>query len=196
MRHVVKYLSVCLISLDEEPRLPTFGYRHVFSLLGFLGFLVVYFLRVCVSVAVVSMAEEFHWTDGQRGAVLSSFFVGYILLQIPGGSTAERIGGKWIFGGGVAAACVFTLLTPMAAEVSFRCLIAVRALTGLCEGVTFPCMHAMLSRWAPPAERTSLGAFTYCGAGMGSVLAMPVTGNLEEEHVNDVKVTCFAILKL
>ena len=37
---------------------PRFGYRHVFSLLGFLGFLNVYAMRVNLSVAIVAMVNS------------------------------------------------------------------------------------------------------------------------------------------
>ena len=50
----------------------------------------------------------------------------------------------------------------------------------MAEGVTFPVMHAMLARWSPKIERTQMGAFTYCGANMGTVLSLPVTGWLCE----------------
>ncbi len=36
--------------------------------------------------------------------------------------------------------------------------------SGLGEGVTFPVMHAMLSQWAPPLERTKMCAMVYAGA--------------------------------
>ena len=29
------------------------------------------------------------------------FFYGYVLTQVPGGRLAEKVGGKWLFGGGV-----------------------------------------------------------------------------------------------
>ncbi len=98
------------------------------------------------------------------------------LTQIPGGFAAEKIGGKWVYGGGVFVACLFTLLTPWAAQRGLWPLMVVRALTGLFEGVTFPSMHAMLSRWAPPLERTTLSGLIYCGASMGTVVAMPIAG--------------------
>ena len=37
---------------------PRFGYRHVFSFLGFLGFLNVYAMRVNLSVAIVAMVNS------------------------------------------------------------------------------------------------------------------------------------------
>ena len=68
--------------MPYPPLLPRLGYRHVFALMGFLGFLVVYALRICVSVTVVLMATEFGWSETERGMVLGSFFVGYVILQV------------------------------------------------------------------------------------------------------------------
>ena len=48
---------------------------------------------------------------------------------------------------------VFTLLTPLAAnQKSIYFLYAVRIIEGLGEGVTFPAMLAMISRWSSPQE--------------------------------------------
>ncbi len=60
----------------------------------------------------------FAWDSQTQGLVLGSFFYGYVLTQYPGGRAAELYGGKWVFGVGIAATALFTLLTPVAAEVN------------------------------------------------------------------------------
>ena len=69
---------------------PRFGYRHVFSLLGFLGFLNVYAMRVNLSVAIVAMvnstsnsgtANNTNITDGTCPAPIT-----------PGNSTSDQTG--------------------------------------------------------------------------------------------------------
>ena len=67
------------------------------------------------------------------GWVLSAFFYGYLLTQIPGGWLATRFGGKHVYGLGIVATSVLTLLTPLAAEFSVWMLIAVRVLEGIFE---------------------------------------------------------------
>lgn len=42
--------------------------------------------------------KEFGWDEAMRGPVLSAFFVGYLLTQLPGGLIADRFGGKGILG--------------------------------------------------------------------------------------------------
>jgi len=91
---------------------------------------------------------------------------------------AERIGGKILFGGGVLVTAVLTLLTPVAARQSAYILIALRVLEGIGEGVTFPTMHALLSCWIPPLERSRSVTFIYSGAQLGTVIGIPLSGVL------------------
>lgn len=116
------------------------------AIMSFLGIFVVYVLRVIISVAVVPMQKEFGWSDTEKGAVLSAFFIGYIVLQIPGGWMARRYGGKLVFGFGVLWPAIITGLTPFAAS-SIPGLMVMRALTGLGESVTYPSLHALLGMY-------------------------------------------------
>ncbi len=67
------------------------------------------------------------------GWLLSAFFCGYILTQIPGGWLAHKYGAKYVYGIGIVMTAIFTLLTPIAADISVWALVAVRALEGLFE---------------------------------------------------------------
>ena len=42
-------------------------------------------------------------------------------------------------------------------------VIVVRALMGVCEGGTFPAVSAMMSKWAPQNERSSMSTSIYAG---------------------------------
>jgi len=42
-------------------------------------------------------------------------------------------------------------------------------LLGVCEGVTFPSLHAMTARWVPPNERNSFIARSYFGSTFGTI---------------------------
>ncbi|XP_046544379.1 sialin-like [Haliotis rubra] len=50
----------------------------------------------------------------------------------------------------------------------------------MAQGFAFPSIHSLWSKWAPVKERSRLVAFTYAGAQVGTVLAMPLTGLLCE----------------
>ena len=166
--------------------------RYLVAILSFLGFVNVYALRVNLSVALVAMttnktewrngneyvlaAAEFEWSSKLQGFLLSSFFYGYIITQIPGGYLASKYGGKNLFGAGILLTALFTILTPPSSRISPYLLVAVRMLEGLFEGVTFPCMHALWSKWAPPMERSKLVTISFSGPFAGTVLGMPLSG--------------------
>ncbi|XP_053566413.1 sialin [Bombina bombina] len=179
--------------------------RYNLALMAFLGFFMVYALRVNLSVALVEMVnttssdkvnqsdvcinqtvspvihhnskgKKYDWDAGTQGWILGSFFYGYILTQIPGGYIAGRVGSKMLLGLGILGTSIFTLLTPLAADLGAWYLVAVRALEGLGEGVTFPAMHAMWSSWAPPLERSRLLSLSYAGAQLGTVVSLPLSG--------------------
>lgn len=65
--------------------------------------------------------------------MLSSFFYGYIVTQLPGGFLALKFGGKNLFGLGILSTAVLTLLTPLAARENVAVLVSLRVLIGLCE---------------------------------------------------------------
>ncbi|XP_067000876.2 vesicular glutamate transporter 2 [Anabrus simplex] len=170
--------------------------RYIVAFLAFLGFFNVYALRVNLSVAIVAMTanrtvqgengtvsyvQDFDWDSKTQGLILSSFFYGYIVTQIPGGWLAMRVGGNRMFGIGLAATAFFTLLTPPLAHANVYLLVAVRVIEGLFEGVTYPCMHAVWAQWAPPLERSRMTSLAFSGSYVGTVVAMPLCGFLAKE---------------
>jgi MFS family permease len=64
------------------------------------------------------------------GTILSAFFYGYIVTQIPGGYLATRYGGKYVFGIGVLCSSILNIITPFVAPYQ-EALIAARILDGL-----------------------------------------------------------------
>jgi ACS family sodium-dependent inorganic phosphate cotransporter len=129
--------------------------RHAIALVSHLGLFVVYTLRVILSVAIVPMQKQYHWTDKEKGIILSSFFGGYLLLQLAGGYLAVRYGPKLVFGLGVLIPSILTAVTPPIAW-SIPMLIVLRVLTGLGESVTYPALHSLLGSWSPKSGELQL----------------------------------------
>jgi len=161
--------AVAPVDPDGWPR------RYTMVLLCACATFICYIDRVNISVAVIPMAEQFGWTDSQRGLVLSSFFVGYLVTQIVGGWLAARWGGKVVLGFGVLWWSLFTLLTPLSALTSFPALIAARVAMGLGEGVAFPATYNLLGRWVPLAERSRAAALNLSAVYLGTLFAVIVT---------------------
>ncbi|XP_033726727.1 sialin-like [Pecten maximus] len=110
-----------------------------------------------------NQAAEFDWDESTQGILLSSFFYGYIVTQIPGGFLARTFGGKRVFGYGVLITAILSLVTPVVARVGTWALIIVRAAEGLAGGMTFPAIAEMQGKWTPEMERTILPIISSSG---------------------------------
>lgn len=76
---------------------------------------------------------EFAWDSTKQGYLLSAFFYGYVITQIPFGILAKRYGSKYFLGVGMMINSVFGLLVPMSAHCGYTWLIIVRFIQGLGE---------------------------------------------------------------
>ena len=150
--------------------------RHNIVLLCFCAAFICYIDRVNISVAIIPMQEAFGWSDTTKGFVLSSFFIGYMILQAPSGWLANKIGGKFVLGFAVLSWSVFTILTPVAAMISLPLLIAVRIAMGLGEAAMFPASYSLFSRWVPEVERSRSMGFLASGIPLGTLFALTTTG--------------------
>ncbi len=57
--------------------------RNTVVLFSFFAVFICYIDRVNMSVAIIPMAEDLGWGMQMQGTILSSFFVGYLLLLLP-----------------------------------------------------------------------------------------------------------------
>ncbi len=128
--------------------------------------------RINISVTAPMIMKELGWDEAALGIILSSFFVGYTLLQIPGGWLADRFGGKLILSCGVLWWSLFTLITPLARSVTG--MAAFRTLMGLGEGVNFPSIQSLTARWVPAGERSRVMGFILSGISVGNIIAFPL----------------------
>jgi len=141
-------------------------------ILFFTSNLICYMDRFNIAVTAPVIMKDLGWDEAVLGVILSSFFWGYTLLQIPGGWLADRFGGKKVLGIGVLWWSLFTMLTPMARTVSQMAMV--RALMGLGEGVNFPSIQSLTSRWIPTHERSRVMGFTLSGISVGNIVAFPL----------------------
>ena len=162
-----------------SPALPSArsGWQHRYSIVAlfFLATVLCYVDRVSISVAIIPLAHQFGYDSAAQGVILSAFFWGYIWPQLPGGWLADRFGGRRVLAAGVAIWSLATLLTPLAARISFSLLLAVRVLLGLGEGVNFPSIHSLVARWTLRSERARVISLNFSGMYLGTVIAFIVS---------------------
>ncbi|XP_055857015.1 putative inorganic phosphate cotransporter [Episyrphus balteatus] len=167
-----------------------FGTRHLQCFLCFCCLSVAYALRVNLSVAIVAMTdknasnmnfEEFEWDEQKKSLLLSSFFWGYVITQIPGGQIAQRYGAKFVLLFGILTCSLMACLTPICASFGgWRLVFVLRVIQGMVQGCVHPATHAMLAKWAPVEERGALGTYCYSGSQFGTVVMLATSGYIAQ----------------
>lgn len=123
--------------------------------------------------------EDFAWNEQTQSLVLSSFFWGYILTQIPGGQVAEKKGAKFVLLVSLLVSAIVAIITPVCTSLGgWEAMCALRVISGMCQGVVYPSVHTLLSKWIPASERGPLGTYCYVGAEFGTVIMLALSGVL------------------
>jgi len=149
--------------------------RYTIVVLFALATALCYVDRVNISIAIIPLARARGYDPAAQGLILSSFFWGYLWLQMLGGWMADRFGGKRILAAGVATWSIATLLTPPAASISFGVLLAMRVLLGAGEAVHFPAVHSIAARWTIASERARAISLHFSGVAFGTVVALLIS---------------------
>ncbi|WP_200868674.1 MFS transporter [Bacillus cihuensis] len=72
------------------------------------GYSLIYMDKNMISTAIIPIAEQYNFTTSQTGLIMSLFFLGYSLMQIPGGWLADKIGYKKVLIISLSLITVFT----------------------------------------------------------------------------------------
>ncbi|MDU2064627.1 MAG: MFS transporter [Sporomusaceae bacterium] len=149
------------------------NFRWFLGVLVFLISFISYMDRVNLSVATPEIMKEFAFTKLDMGLLQTAFFVGYSLMQIPGGILSEVLGHRLVVSGAAALWSVFTALT--AACNSLSLFIGVRALFGVGEGPLAPSFGRFIYRWFHNDEKSRGTSFLLSGVFFGPVVGPALT---------------------
>lgn len=123
---------------------------------------------------ISTMMKDLLMNDRLKGQAAGIFFLGYALLQTPGGWLAARWSPKkliallLVFWGACAVGCGLTS--------NFRGFVAMRFLLGVAESSVFPAMLVLLANWFPRAERARANAYWSLCQPLAVAGAAPITG--------------------
>jgi len=145
--------------------------RHIIVLACFLATLVMYMERVGFSIAFTELAKSAELDESMKGTVLSAFFWGYALSQVPGGAAAQRYGGRVMLLLSFALWSTVSVVTPTDARHAWVIVFA-RVAIGVAQGFLIPSVHTVLSQWIPPHERAKAVSLATSGMYLGSAAAM------------------------
>ncbi|CAH2229075.1 putative inorganic phosphate cotransporter [Pararge aegeria] len=168
-----------------------FGVRHIQMACMCLTMVALFIARSSLGVAILAMTDMrrrndtnvivYEWDKKTQGMILSSFFWGYLIMQIPAGLLAKRYGGKPIVLFSLLANAIICALLPTLVQFGgWQVVCACRVIMGLTQACLFPGFHTLLGQWLPAHEITSYSGIVYGGSQIGTIIAMPVSGLLAE----------------
>ena len=154
--------------MPQETDRPT-GVRWVVAgLLGVAG-TIAYLDRIVIANVVIELREELDLSVWQAGWVLTSFLIGYGLMQVPMGRLGDVRGIRFALPTIVLLWSLMTGLTPLVQ--SFAILLSVRIMFGMAQAGVFPLTVPGIRRWFPLESRTKgQGLVISCSAVSHNIL--------------------------
>lgn len=138
--------------------------------------------RTVISMAVIDMGAELGWVLADKSLVLSCFFYGYVLSQLPAGFLAQRWGEQRILGIACGLWSTLTALTPVAARVSLNAVIVCRVLQGVASGVVFPLVYQLFKMYVAEEHHSRALSTIMCGNYAGVMAVLVVTPTLVDRY--------------
>jgi len=142
--------------------------RNVILALLFLGWSLGNLDRYIMNYAVVSITGDLQLDASSTGIILSAFFLGYAIMQIPGGWLADKFGAKRILLTAVIMWSIFTGLTAIA--WSLTAMIVIRFLFGIGEGGFQPSSSKIIATIFPKEERGRAMSIMLTSGGIVSLI--------------------------
>lgn len=146
--------------------------RYVMVILCSICCCINYADRVNMSVAIISISEQYSFNLHQQSLILSYFYLGYLPMNIGGALLCRRYGAKKVLTVGALLWSLFTICTPLACRTGFAVLVLCRVLMGASEGVAYPSLYHFLSTWIPANERARGIALMMSGTHVGTTIAL------------------------
>ncbi|MCM3129486.1 MFS transporter [Paenibacillus provencensis] len=135
----------------------------------FAAWIVSYIDRGVITLALSQMGQDMSLDASALGIVLSSFFVGYALMQIPGGWLADKFGSRKVI---VVAILFWSLFTGLSgAAWSLASLLVIRFLFGIGEGAYPSASTKAISDYFSTEKRTKAQTTMMSSNALGGAIA-------------------------
>ncbi|XP_014210348.1 sialin isoform X2 [Copidosoma floridanum] len=121
--------------------------------------------------------RPFDWTSQTRGELLAGYGIGNVPGNLIGGVMAMKFGPRQTILWTSLISALLSLISPILANMHWAVLLVSRMLVGLMGGAIFPACHAMVAKWAPPAEKTRF-VWSLQGGALGTIITYPIISAL------------------
>lgn len=135
-----------------------------------------YLDRVAISFAGPSIMKSLTMDPKAFGIILSSFAIGYLIAQVPGGMLADRFGNRLLMLLAPIGWAIATGLTGLVASVA--AFVVVRGSLGIAEGLSNAPIYNLIGENFNSRERSRAVAIWGTAFALGPALTGPIVGFL------------------
>lgn len=132
--------------------------------------------RASISVAMPMIGREFRLEPATEGFILSSFFITYALMQIPGGMLADRFKPRVVIVAATLGWGFFQAIAAIAGNASL--LVLTRLGLGASEAPIYPAGGKLNAIWMTSNERARGATLLDGGAPLGAALGSLIIAGL------------------
>ncbi len=149
--------------------------RRLMPYLFFL-YIIAYLDRVNLGFAALDMKGDLHFADDVIGFGAGIFFVGYVLLEIPGCILVEKWSARrWIARIMISWGIVAVMMGFIQTKTQFYSL---RFVLGAAEAGFFPGVIVYLSHWFRYQDRARVLAMFMAAQPISNIIGSPISGKL------------------
>jgi sugar phosphate permease len=134
-----------------------------------LGYVLVYFHRMCPAVVAVEMMQDLHTGGSLVGFLGAAYFYPYALMQLPAGLLSDSWGPRKSITLFFSLAFFGSVLLGLASTAAWA--IVGRTLVGLGVAMIFVPTLKVLSQWFKPREFATMTGLLLAMGGIGSLTA-------------------------
>jgi MFS family permease len=119
---------------------------------------------------IPEMTNDLQLTYTQAGLLMTGFWTGYVITQIPSGYLSDRIGVRRTHAAALTLVGITSIMTGTAS--SFGDCFTYRILCGLAAGCIFAPGAAIVLRWFQPEERGVASSLFVVGSKVGGIVGL------------------------
>jgi ACS family glucarate transporter-like MFS transporter len=128
--------------------------------------------RANIGFALPYIRKEFAMSNTEAGAIISLFFIGYSVGQIPSGFLVGKFGVKKMFSAGMLLTSLFTGSLALAGNsLQFK---ALRLLIGIAESPVVVGCTTTINNWFPPREKGTATGIFLASSKLGPLIVPPL----------------------
>lgn len=141
-------------------------FRYLICFIIFMGYILVFFHRLCPAVIALDMQEAFNVRGTLLGVLGSAYFYSYAIMQLPTGLLADSWGPRKTVSSFFLLAAAGSVLMGLAPNLGLA--ILGRVLVGLGVSTLFVCNFKLLSEWFDPRKFAIMAGIFMAMGGVGA----------------------------